>query len=99
MTPIFMRNWLMKITAVLDLMIAPESLRSAWRHQAGLETDMRIAHIAFDLGAGHQRGDRVDHDDVDGVRAHQRLADLERLLAGIGLRDEQIIDIDAAAAA
>ncbi len=32
---------------------------------------------------------------IDGARAHQRIGDLERLLAGIGLRDQQLIDIDA----
>ena len=30
MTPIFCRIWLMKMTAVRDLLIVPVSLRSAW---------------------------------------------------------------------
>src|SRR5205823_7465957 len=40
------------------------------------------------------RCDRVDDDDVDGPGADQHLADLERLLPGIGLRDEQILGAD-----
>ena len=38
---------------------------------------------------------RVDDDDVDGARAHERVGDLERLLAGVGLRDQQVLDLDA----
>jgi hypothetical protein len=30
-----------------------------------------------------------------GARAHQRVGDLERLLAGIGLGDQQVVDVDA----
>lgn len=66
-------------------------------HQARLQAGQRIAHVAFDLGARHECGDRVDHHDIHGVRAHQRLTDFERLLAVVRLGDEQIIDIDAAA--
>ena len=65
-------------------------------HQAGLHAHGGIAHIAFDLGAGHQGGHRVDDHDIHRAGAHQGLDDLERLLAGIGLRNEQVLDIDAA---
>ena len=58
-------------------------------HEPRLQADVRIAHLALDLGLRHQRRHRVDHDDVHRTRAHQDLADLERLLAGVGLRDEQ----------
>jgi len=56
---------------------------------------MRIAHLAFDFRARHQRCDRIDHQNVNRVRAHQRIDDFERLFAGIGLRDDQLVDIDA----
>ena len=56
---------------------------------------MAVAHLALDLGARHQRGDRIDHQHVDRVGADQRVDDLERLLAGIGLRDDQFVDVDA----
>ena len=31
-------------------------------HQARLQAHVRVAHLAFDLGARHERGHRVDHD-------------------------------------
>src|SRR3546814_4808142 len=36
---------------------------------------------------------RVDHQHVDGARAHQGIADLQCLLAGVGLRDQQVLDV------
>ena len=56
---------------------------------------MAVAHLAFDLGFRSERGNRVHGDDVDRTGAHEQLADLERLLAGVGLRDEKIVDVDA----
>ena len=56
---------------------------------------MGVAHLALDLGLRHERRHGVDGDDVDGAGAHEELADLERLLARIGLRDEEIVDVDA----
>ncbi|MNC85105.1 hypothetical protein D3C83_06820 [compost metagenome] len=35
------------------------------RHQTRLQPHLRLAHLAFDLGLRHQRGHRVDDDDVD----------------------------------
>src|SRR5581483_2238624 len=64
------------------------------RHQAGLQPDVRVAHVAFELGFRDERGDGVDHDDVDGVRAHEHLGDVEGLLAGVRLRDEELIEVD-----
>ena len=66
------------------------------RHQPRLQAGQRVAHLALDLGARDEGGDAVDDDDVDGVAADERVADLERLLAGVGLRDQQLGDIDAA---
>ncbi len=56
---------------------------------------MAVAHIALDLRARNQRGDRVDDDDVDGVAADQRLGNLECLLAGVRLGHKQFVDVDA----
>src|SRR6185295_11253311 len=64
-------------------------------HEPRLQTNVRITHVAFDLGLGHQRRNRVDYDDVYRPRPHENLADLERLFAGVGLRDEQRLDVDA----
>ncbi len=54
-----------------------------------------IAHLAFELGLRRQRRDRIDDEHVDGAGAHQSVGDLERLLAGIGLGDEELLEIDA----
>ena len=55
----------------------------------------RVPHLTFDLGLGRERCDGVDRDDVDRARANEQLADLERLLTGIRLRDEEVVDVDA----
>ena len=54
---------------------------------------MRVAHLALDLGLGRERGDRVDNDDVDGAGSNQHVGDFQRLFAGIGLGDEQVVDV------
>ncbi len=64
-------------------------------HQASLDPGEGVAHLALDLRLRRQGRDRVDRDDVERARANQQLADLERLLAGVGLRDEQVVDVDA----
>ena len=94
-TPIFMRIWLMKMTIVLERLMFAGQLAQRLAHQARLQADVRIAHLAFDFGLRRQRGDRVDDDDVDRARAHQHVGDFERLFAGIRLRDQQVVDVDA----
>ena len=64
-------------------------------HQAGLQAGLAVAHLAFKLGARHERGDRIDDQNVDGAGANERIGDFQRLFAGIGLRDQKIVDIDA----
>src|SRR4051794_10425997 len=64
-------------------------------HQAGLQTDVAVTHLALNLGARHERGDRVDDDDVERARADQHVGDLQRLLTGVGLADQQRIGVDA----
>ena len=56
---------------------------------------MAVAHVALDLGLRHECGDGVDDDDVDGTAAHERVDDIECLLARIRLGDQEIIDVDA----
>ena len=56
---------------------------------------MRIAHVAFEFGLRDECRYRVDHDDVDRIGAYEHLGDIERLFAGIRLRDEETIEIDA----
>ena len=56
---------------------------------------MGIAHFAIEFGFGNEGRDRVDDDDVDAVGFDEDIGDFEGLLAVIGLRDEQVINIDA----
>ena len=64
-------------------------------HQPGLQADVRIADLAFQFLLGHQRGDRVDDDHVDGVGLDQHLGDLHRLFAAARLADQQRFQFDA----
>src|SRR3954452_239234 len=64
-------------------------------HQPRLEADVAVAHLALDLGAGHERGDRVDHDQVERAGADQHVGDLKRLLTGVRLGDQQGVGVDA----
>ena len=56
---------------------------------------MGIAHFALDLGLGDHRGHRVDDHDIHRTGANQRFADFQGLLAGIGLGDQQLVNIHA----
>ena len=56
---------------------------------------MGVAHLAFELRLGDERGHGVDDDDVHRAAADQDLGDLERLLAEVGLGDEEVVDVDA----
>ena len=56
---------------------------------------MGIAHLAFDLGLGHQRRNGVDDDHVNRVGAHQHVGDFQGLFASVRLRDQQVVNVDA----
>ena len=56
---------------------------------------MAVTHLALDLGTRHHSSDGVHDDGVDGTGAHQRLADLHGLLAGIRLADQQAVNVNA----
>ena len=62
-------------------------------HEAGLQANVRIAHIAFDFRFGNKRGDGVHHNHIGGVGTHQQLADLEGLLTGVWLRNQHLFNI------
>ncbi len=64
-------------------------------HQPRLQAGQLIAHLAFQFGLGRQRRHRIDHHDVDAAGAHQRVGDLQRLFAGVGLGDQHLVDVDA----
>jgi len=66
------------------------------RHEAGLRSHRRVAHVAFDLGARDERRHRVDHDRIHRPGADEGLGDFEGLLAGIGLGDVQVVHVHSA---
>src|SRR6185437_15542429 len=65
------------------------------RHQPRVQAELHLTHLTFDLRLRRERRDGVDHDDVDRAGADQHVGDLERLLPGIGLGDQQIADVHA----
>jgi hypothetical protein len=70
-------------------------LAQGLRHETGLQAHLRVAHFAFQFGFGDQRGNGVDDDDIDAAGANQGFGDFESLLAVVGLRDEEVVDVDA----
>ena len=60
-----------------------------------MEAHLAVAHLAFDFTLRRQCGHGVDDDDVDGSRSDEVLGDFQGLLAVVGLRDEQVLDVDA----
>ena len=56
---------------------------------------MGVAHLALDLGARHEGSNGVDDDEVDGTASHEHVGDFEGLLTGVGLRDQEGVDVDA----
>ncbi len=64
-------------------------------HQAGLQTDVAVAHLALDLRARHERCDGVDDDEVEGTGADQHVHDLQGLLTVVRLGQDQVVDVDA----
>ena len=98
MTPIFSRSWLVKTSAVFDRVTAPVSLRSAWlMSRAWMPTNE--SPISPSISArGTSAATESTTTTVDAAGADERLGDLERLLAGVGLADEQLVDVDAAGA-
>src|ERR1700682_2852737 len=55
---------------------------------------MTVAHLALELGTRDEGSHRINHQDVYRTGADERVGDLKRLLARIGLRYQQIVDID-----
>ncbi len=64
-------------------------------HQPRLQARLAVAHLAFELGARHERRHRIDDQNVNRAGAHQGVGDFQRLFAGIRLRDQKFVDINA----
>jgi hypothetical protein len=94
-TPIFWRNWLVKIMQVLLDLMTPVSLRSAWLIKRACKPTW-LSPISPSISArGTKRRHAVDDDDIHCIGTHQRLGDLQRLLAGVRLADVEVVDVDA----
>src|SRR3989338_8609822 len=65
------------------------------RHEPRLPPHMRIAHLALDFRLRHERGYRIHYDHIHHIGTHQRLHNIERLLAIIRLGNEEIAYIHA----
>ena len=77
---------------VLDM--ARRASTSAWDMSLA-QSDVRVAHFAFDFRAGHERRDRVDDDNVNRAAAHERVGDFQRLFARVRLGYEQVVHLHA----
>ena len=55
---------------------------------------MRIAHIAFNFGFWCECCHRIHHDDIHCTGPNQHIHDFQRLISGVWLGDEKLIDID-----
>ena len=64
-------------------------------HQAGLQADVAVAHIAFDFRFRHKCGNRVDNHHVYTARTYQHIADFQCLFAGIRLGNHQFFHFHA----
>ena len=84
----------MKMTMQRDLEIDAGELAQGLAHQTGLAAHLHFAHLAFELGLRRQRRDGIDHQHVDGAGADQSVGDLERLLAGVRLGDQEVFEVD-----
>jgi len=60
-----------------------------------LQSWLRIAHFAFDLALGVSAATESINQYVDRARTHQVVSDFERLLAGVGLGNQEVVEIDA----
>ena len=84
----------MKTARGLGLADGAGQLAQGLAHETSLQTHVRVAHLALDLGPRGESGHRVDDHDVERAAADEQLGDLQRLLAVVGLRDQQFVDVD-----
>ena len=64
-------------------------------HQPRLQADVGIAHVAFDLGLGRERGHGIHDHHVHRARAHDHVADFQALFAGVRLRHQKVVRVHA----
>ena len=85
----------MKMAIVPRLVQVAGELAQRLAHEPGLQAHVAVAHLAFDLGPGHEGRHGVDDEHVERTRADQHVGDLEALLTRVGLADQEIVDVHA----
>ena len=64
-------------------------------HQTGLQANVAVAHLTLDFSAGHHGRNGVDDNRVDGTGTDESLTNLHGLLTGVGLADQQTVNVNA----
>mmetsp|Transcript_23849 Transcript_23849/g.75064 ORF Transcript_23849/g.75064 Transcript_23849/m.75064 type:complete len:379 (+) Transcript_23849:232-1368(+) len=64
-------------------------------HEPRLRADLHVAHVAVELHARHERGHRVHDDDLHSAAADELVHDVQRHLARVRLRHEQVVRVHA----
>ena len=85
----------MKITVVFDLLMAPVSFLRGLRHEARLKAHLGISHVTLEFALRNERGNRVNDHDVQSAASDENLGNLQGLLSGIRLRNQQVVCVDA----
>ena len=85
----------MKTTMVRDFEIDAVSLRSAWLISRAWLPGCTSPISPSSSARGTRAATEFDHQHVDRAGAHQRVGDFQGLLAGIRLRDQEIVDVHA----
>ena len=65
------------------------------RHKSCLKTDAAVADFAVDFCLRSKRRDAVHDDKVDAVASDKRFGNVQSLFAAVGLRDVQVVDLNA----
>ena len=95
MTPIFSRSWFVKRQIVSVRLSVPASLRSAWLISRACRPTW-LSPISPSISAfGVSAATESTATTSSAPERIEQLGDLERLLAGVGLRDEEVVDVDA----
>ena len=95
MTPIFSRSWFVKRQIVSVRLSVPASLRSAWLISRAWRPTW-LSPISPSISAfGVSAATESIATTSSAPERIEQLRDLERLLARVGLRDEQVVDVDA----
>ena len=93
--PDFLTNLVGKDNTGLGFIGNPGQFSECLGHQARQQTDVRVAHFAFNLCLRCQRRDRVNNHQINRAAPDERLDDFQSLFACIGLRDEQVLHVHA----